>query len=56
MDLLIDYECYQCGNEWQEVYSSACDSECHECGARHVTAVDWREWKGSRKESMKGER
>ena len=41
MQLLIDYVCYRCDNEWKEVYSSACDSECGKCGAGNVTAVEW---------------
>ena len=55
MNLLIDYKCYNCGHKWQEVYSCACDSECTRCDAENVSAIHWREWKGSTKESMKGE-
>ena len=43
MDLLIDYKCYNCDWEWQEIYSTACDSECHGCGAKNVQANKWEE-------------
>ncbi len=38
---LIKYKCYNCDHEWHEVYSCACDSECENCDARNVTALEW---------------
>jgi len=38
----IDYCCPRCGYEWQEIYESACDSECGECGLENITALDYR--------------
>jgi hypothetical protein len=39
----IDYRCADCGHEWQEEWSCACDSECPECGAGDNEARDWRD-------------
>lgn len=40
--LSITYEC-TCGHEWTEIWSCACDSECPECGTRHIQARDYEE-------------
>ena len=37
----ITYECPDCGHEWRELWSCACDSECPECGASNITATTW---------------
>jgi hypothetical protein len=39
--LEITYRCPDCGHTWNEVYESACDSECPECGAGEITALSW---------------
>ena len=26
------YECSECGHEWEDVWSCACDDSCPECG------------------------
>jgi DNA-directed RNA polymerase subunit RPC12/RpoP len=41
----IEYRCPECGHEWQEQWSSACDSECPHCGLKEVTALSWDEAK-----------
>ena len=30
--LLNKYECVECGEEWDDEWSCACDDECPECG------------------------
>jgi hypothetical protein len=37
--LQIDYRCPNCGHEW----TSACDSDCPQCGTTNITALSWRE-------------
>lgn len=39
----IEYRCPECGHEWQEQWSSACDSECPVCGIKNITALHWEE-------------
>lgn len=39
----IEYRCPDCGHEWHEQWSSACDSECPSCGTENITALDWHE-------------
>lgn len=39
--LNIDYRCPNCGHEWTEQWSCACDSECPECGTTDITALIW---------------
>lgn len=39
--LSIDYECPNCGHEWSEEWSCACDSTCPECEERDCQAVTW---------------
>lgn len=41
--LEIDYHCSECGQDWQEEWSCACDSDCPACGARHIEAAEWRD-------------
>ena len=36
--LLIKYE--HCGTEWYDLYESAPDAECPECG-KDIEALDW---------------
>jgi predicted Zn-ribbon and HTH transcriptional regulator len=38
---LIYYQCPDCGNDWHEEWSCACDSECPHCGARNIQATSW---------------
>jgi hypothetical protein len=38
--LLIQYRCPECGNEWEEIYECACDSEC-DCGCGDIEALSW---------------
>lgn len=40
--LEVSYKCPQCGAEWTEESGVACDSDCAECGCRHVTALSYR--------------
>jgi len=40
-ELNIDYRCPECGHRWQEQWSSACDSECPNCGTENITALTW---------------
>lgn len=39
----IDYTCPDCLHKWIEEYSSASDSECHECGLENITPFYWEE-------------
>ena len=39
----ISYCCPDCGHEWQEQWSCACDSECPACGTKNITALTWDE-------------
>lgn len=39
----INYSCYHCGHTWNEVYTSACDSECPSCEASDCTPTSWKE-------------
>lgn len=39
--LKISYVCPSCAAEWQDLWTSACDSECGECGQRDVQPTDW---------------
>jgi hypothetical protein len=41
--LNIQYRCPNCGHEWQEQWSCACDSECPHCGLKDITALSWEE-------------
>lgn len=36
----IEYRCTDCGHDWGEQWSCACDSECPECGATDIAAFD----------------
>jgi DNA-directed RNA polymerase subunit RPC12/RpoP len=31
------YRCARCSNEWEDVWSAACDDDCPKCGARHMS-------------------
>jgi hypothetical protein len=37
----IKYVCPNCGHEWEEQWSSACDSECPECDTDNIEATSW---------------
>jgi predicted nucleic acid-binding Zn-ribbon protein len=37
---LNHYECYRCGENWDDEWSCACDDECPSCGARHASPVE----------------
>lgn len=39
----IKYRCPNCDHEWQEQWTSACDSECPHCGTKDITALSWEE-------------
>lgn len=39
----IEYRCPQCGHDWTEQWSCACDSECPSCGLKNITALSWEE-------------
>lgn len=41
--LNIEYRCPNCGHEWQEQWSCACDSQCPECGLQNIEALSWDE-------------
>jgi hypothetical protein len=34
------YECERCGCEWTDEWSSACDDDCPDCGARHMSPYE----------------
>lgn len=36
-EFLNFYQCYRCGHEWTDVWSSMVDDDCPKCGARHVS-------------------
>ena len=40
---VIQYKCPKCQHEWEERWTSACDSECPECGTTDIQAMDWEE-------------
>ena len=37
----IFYTCPDCGEEWEDTHTSACDAECPKCDARNISPVDW---------------
>lgn len=39
----IEYRCPECGHEWQEQWSCACDSQCPNCSLKNITALSWEE-------------
>lgn len=39
--LRVFYVCPKCGEEWEEEYSCACDSECGACGCENIEAARW---------------
>jgi predicted Zn-ribbon and HTH transcriptional regulator len=39
--LIVQYLCPKCGHKWAEEWTSACDSECPECGTENITALSW---------------
>lgn len=39
----IEYRCPECGHEWTEQWSCACDSECPACGLKNIEALSWDE-------------
>lgn len=39
----IEYRCPECDHEWQEQWTSACDSQCPNCGLKEITALSWDE-------------
>lgn len=38
----IQYRCPRCGNNWEEQWEYACDSECDRCGQDNITALRWK--------------
>lgn len=43
VDLDIRYRCPECGHRWVDQYSSACDSDCPNCGTRDIEAFQYKE-------------
>lgn len=39
--LNIEYGCPNCGHDWEDQWSCACDSECPECGTKDISALSW---------------
>lgn len=39
----IEYRCPECDHEWQEQWTSACDSRCPNCGLKDISALSWDE-------------
>jgi hypothetical protein len=39
--LLIHYVCPRCGEDWEETWECACDSECGKCGLKNIEALSW---------------
>jgi predicted RNA-binding Zn-ribbon protein involved in translation (DUF1610 family) len=39
----IEYRCPECGHEWTEQWSCACDSQCPNCGLKNIEALSWDE-------------
>lgn len=39
----IEYRCPECGHEWTEQWSCACDSQCPACGLKSIEALSWDE-------------
>ncbi|MCP1674488.1 hypothetical protein J2T57_001590 [Natronocella acetinitrilica] len=37
---LNQYECPECQNLWDDVWDSACDDDCGECGLRHISPYE----------------
>jgi predicted nucleic acid-binding Zn ribbon protein len=36
---LVSYRCPDCGEEWEDVWDSACDDDCGACGACGARAI-----------------
>lgn len=34
------YQCADCGHEWIDEWSCACDDDCPDCGARHMSPLN----------------
>jgi hypothetical protein len=41
--LTVSYECPHCGECWDEQWTSACNSDCGNCGQGDVQPLEWRE-------------
>ena len=39
----IKYKCPDCGHEWEDQYTSACDADCDACGAKNIEALSYTE-------------
>jgi len=39
----INYICPKCKNEWTDIWDSACDCDCPNCGLRDIEAVSYEE-------------
>lgn len=39
----IQYICPRCGQEWEEEWDCACDSECPRCGEENIQASSFQE-------------
>jgi hypothetical protein len=44
--LAISYRCPECRHDWQERWTSDCDSECPNCHTGNVSARGWRDCEG----------
>lgn len=43
---LNHYTCERCGHDWQDEWDCACDDDCPECGARHMSPKESEEIEG----------
>jgi predicted nucleic acid-binding Zn-ribbon protein len=34
------YDCYRCGEGWDDEWSCMCDDDCPNCGARHCSPTE----------------
>lgn len=39
--LKIQYQCPKCEHEWEDMWESACDSDCPNCDMKDITALGW---------------
>ena len=44
--LKVKYRCPDCGHEWQDEHTSACDATCPQCGVTNITALSYEESDG----------
>lgn len=44
--MVVAYRCPECGHDWEERWTSACDSECPNCHTGSVSARGWQDCEG----------